>query len=212
MKINAIPLRASARATAIAALIFAMPVMAQESVIDPEPTVEDVAKTPLTTLNLARDPIPPVLLQARAAPYANQGISGCDDIRREVADLEAVLGDDFDTTPPEERAVSAGGVAQSLLGSLIPFRGVIRELSGAKAHEHNFREAISAGLMRRAYLKGIGQQLGCPYPASPAPAALISRLEAAQAAEESAREAAEAAGNEGESAPRVSNPVVQSTS
>ena len=132
--------------------------------------------TPLSDLNLRRDPIPDILLQARENPYESANLSDCDDIRREVGNLDAILGDDFDTTPPDERGISATGVAQRVIGSFIPFRGIIREISGANSHEYNFREAIGAGMMRRAYLKGIGREWECPYPASPAPRAMVARL------------------------------------
>ena len=102
--------------------------------------------------------------------------SDCHGIRREVADLDAVLGDDFDTAPPPERELTPTGVAQKVVGFFIPFRGIIREISGANSHEYQFREAIAAGLMRRAYLKGLGQQMGCPYPARPAPPGMMARL------------------------------------
>ncbi len=96
-----------------------------------------------------------------------------------------MLGDDFDTSPPEERDLSVTNLAQRVVGSFIPFRGIIREISGASAREFEFREAIAAGLMRRAYLKGVGQGLGCPYPASPATPELVARLNAIAAEQRS---------------------------
>lgn len=140
--------------------------------------------TPLTDLNLAQEEVAQVLLEARAEPYSRRGITGCNDILREVGNLDAVLGDDFDTDPPTERGISVTNLAQRVLGSFIPFRGVIRELSGARAQEFELREAIAAGLMRRAYLKGIGQEMDCPYPASPATPELVARLNAQRAADE----------------------------
>lgn len=149
----------------------------QRPVTSSEADVRDVALTPLTDLNLSRDPIPAVLIVARTAPYSREGIATCSDILRHVGDLDAVLGDDFDTRPPAERGISATNLVQRVIGSFIPFRGIIREISGANAHEFQFREAIAAGLMRRAYLKGVGQEMGCPYPASPAPPDLVERLQ-----------------------------------
>ena len=88
----------------------------------------------------------------------------------------------------EERKLSVGGVAQSVVGSFIPFRGIIREISGANKHEDELQDAIVAGMMRRAFLKGMGLKLGCAYPARPADAAtkarLIKQAEDAKAAEE----------------------------
>jgi hypothetical protein len=189
----------------------------QRPVTDRDASVRDVAMTPLTDLNLARDPIPEVLVYARNAPYARDGIEGCREILSEVANLDAVLGDDFDTSPPEERDLSVTNLAQRVVGSFIPFRGIIREISGASAREFEFREAIAAGLMRRAYLKGVGQELGCPYPASPATPELVARLNAIAAEQRAAQESGNSAQASPEPAPQVdengffSSPVIQPT-
>lgn len=170
----------TAAALCAAALVaaIALPASAQEDVTNRTPNVRDVAMTPLSDLNLEKDPIPEVLLRARSAPYVSDGLNTCTAVRSEVGDLDAVLGDDFDTRPPEERRFTPTGVAQRVIGMFIPFRGIIREVSGANSHEYEFREAIAAGLMRRAYLKGKGQEMGCPYPASPASPELLARLRA----------------------------------
>lgn len=185
-----------------------IPVQAQEDVTNNRPSVVDVAMTPLSDLNLSKDPIPVVLLRARTAPYESRGIANCADIRREVGDLDAVLGDDFDTAAPDRRGLTATGVAQSVVGFFIPFRGIIREISGANSHEYEFREAIAAGLMRRAYLKGKGQEMGCPYPASPASEELVSRL---QAAASQPSTAGRGLGTTDDGTQFVSQPVIQKT-
>lgn len=203
MTINAIPSLTCAAKLAVAAglAFYALPAAAQrQPVTEPETSVRDVAMTPLNDLNLAQDEIPSVLQQAVAEPYSRRGIANCSDILREVGDLDAVLGDDFDTDPPGDRDFSVTNLAQRVVGSFIPFRGIIREISGANAAEFRFREAIAAGLMRRAYLKGIGQEMDCPYPASPATPELVARLNAMRAADE-ARE-------DGEDQPEVSAPIV----
>jgi hypothetical protein len=187
MTINAIPsLTCAARLVVAAGLaLYALPAAAQrQPVTEPETSVRDVAMTPLSDLNLAQDEVPAVLELARAQPYSRQGIATCADILREVGNLDAVLGDDFDTDPPADRGMSVTSLAQRVVGSFIPFRGIIREISGANAAEFRAREAIAAGLMRRAYLKGIGQEMDCPYPASPASPELVARLNAQRAADE----------------------------
>lgn len=163
-------------AASLAALCVTAPAFAQEDVTERDPDAMDVAMTPLSDLNLAKDPIPEILLAARTDPYADEGLTDCMAIQTHIGDLDAVLGDDYDSRPPEERGVSAGGVAQRVVGMFIPFRGIIREISGANAHEYEFREAIGAGMMRRAYLKGLGEARGCPYPARPMTDDLRARL------------------------------------
>lgn len=128
---------------------------------NPGPTHASIDK-----LDLGRDPIPPILIQARKSPYALTNTGTCERIAQEMALLTAVLGEDYDTATARERP---GENAGQMLATLIPFRGVLREVSGAGRHEWEFRESISAGLMRRAYLKGRGEQMGCPYPARPFP-------------------------------------------
>ncbi|MFB0611246.1 hypothetical protein [Aurantiacibacter poecillastricola] len=161
-------------------MAFAAPAAAQDDVTDESVDMRDVAMTPLSDLNLARDPIPPILLWAEENPYANEGLETCRNIRKGIADLDAVLGDDIDTEAPDERRLTVTGVAQSAIGMFIPFRGIIREISGANEHEYEFRQAIAAGLMRRAYLKGLGEARDCPYPARPMPEEMYTALQDGQ--------------------------------
>lgn len=183
-------------ALVLAAGLLAMPAQARQDEprrINDDADARDVALTPLSDLNLSRDPIPEVLLAARTAPYDQAGLRNCRDLTGMVAQLDAALGPDFDTELPEDRNISPGNIAQRIVGSFIPFRGLIREISGANEHERDFREAIAAGMMRRAYLKGRGQAMGCSYPARPANAADLARINAERErlaqAEQSAGEA-----------------------
>lgn len=152
-------------------LLAASPAHAQMS--EEEPDVEDVARTPLEDFNIDSDDIPDVLIAAARDPYASDGLTSCNDIVGEVAALDQVLGADFDLAVDEEgRRISAGRVAQSVIGSFIPFRGIVREVSGANERRREVNTAITAGMVRRGFLKGLGQQRGCDYPASPRPAGL----------------------------------------
>ena len=58
-------------------------------------------------------------------------------------------------------------LAHSAVSSVIPYRGVVREVTGAEKRARSVNEALLAGTVRRAYLKGYGEMLGCAYPASP---------------------------------------------
>lgn len=160
-----------ASVAALTLLALAAPLAAQdepEVVRDREPDVRDIATTPIRDLNLSRDEIPPILQQAALAPYASDGLGGCGEIGRAIAALDAVLGADLDVASDEGGDISVGRIASSAVGSLIPFRGIVRELTGAAEHQRQFEEAIIAGAVRRGYLKGLGQQRGCAYPARPA--------------------------------------------
>ena len=180
-----IPARAIFAAAALA--LLAPPALAQsddesgdqkQPVTNEDVTARDVGMTPLTDLNLKKDPIPELLIQAEMDPYGTDGLSKCSDYIAEVRKFDAVLGVDYDVATPEERRISAGKVAQAVVGSFIPFRGILREVSGANKHQRDFREAILAGMMRRAFLKGMGLKLGCSYPARPADAETKARLNA----------------------------------
>ena len=132
-----------------------------------DPDVMDVARTPLEDFNIKSEDIPEVLLAAVLNPYEDTGISSCNDVVSRIAILDNVLGPDFDI-PQEERAnISAGRVAKTVVGSFVPFRGIVREVTGANKKRNERRLAFTAGMVRRGYLKGMGEARGCSYPAKP---------------------------------------------
>lgn len=143
-------------------------------------TAEDVVTKPFTDFNLKRDPIPPILQRAVTAPYWLQSRATCRSIGDEIGKLNLVLGDDLDIVQQEslmqKRENSVGNFAKSVVGSLIPFSGIIREISGANENERRWNLAIYAGSVRRAYLKGVGQQMRCGFPARPATARDVADL------------------------------------
>ena len=124
--------------------------------------VLDAVTQPLSDLNLRSKDIPLLLLRAQDAPYDLDGLGECEDLRKEVGALDEVLGPDADAPPSEEglfnKGLKAGG---NVLGGLIPFRGIVRQLSGAKAEQARWRAAIYAGVARRSYLKGFMQGKVC---------------------------------------------------
>jgi hypothetical protein len=139
--------------------------------------VPGVVQAPFEDANLIRIQIPPVLLEAQKAPYARPDPASCSQIADDVRDLDDALGDDFDSDQPEDVNVDAkhGRQAGELMVSamrdttedLIPFRSWVRRLSGAQAHANIVRTAVYAGRVRRAYLKGLGEAIGCRFPAAP---------------------------------------------
>lgn len=172
---------------------------------------KDVALTPLSDLNLKKGEIPQLLLDAEAQPYALSGLTRCPQIAAAIGELDAVLGEDIDVAQAKGRNISAGRAAQEALGSFIPFRGLIREVSGANSQQRKIQNAILAGTARRAFLKGVGQQRGCRYPARSATPAVIAQaqaeVEAAERARNQPKERKAARDRNG----AVSRPVVQPT-
>lgn len=121
---------------------------------------------PFRDVSLMRENPPEVLLRAAAEPYRLAPISGCLEIRSEVASLDSVLGPDIDTPSVDGKA--SGNDAISLVTDTIggilslPFRWVIRRVSGAEQRERDLANAILAGMVRRGYLKGVLRSMDCP--------------------------------------------------
>lgn len=137
-------------------------------------SVQGAAMTPLRDLNVMKVEIPEVLLAALKDPYTRPPRNWkCPALADLVRPLEAALGLDLDQLPsPDEDLMDRGkqtalSVAGDLAGGAIPFRGVVRRISGAAGHDKRVQSAILAGSVRRAYLKGLGEARGCPAPASP---------------------------------------------
>lgn len=177
-------------ATAVAAIIAAIaiaPALASapdKPIAEKDVTARDVAATPVTDLNLRKGEIPPVLTSAMQQAYDLRGISNCQQIASAIGELDAELGDDVDLPQTSERRTSSGRLAQSVVGSFIPFRGVIREMSGASGRDRTLQAAVLAGVARRAFLKGTGQARGCRYPARAATLEVFNRRQAEIEAEQ----------------------------
>jgi hypothetical protein len=135
--------------------------------------VTNAAAAPVHDLNLVRQKIPPVLLQALADPYAPPRPANCATIVADVQQLKDALGGDFDEpdNPQSPSLTTRRGVALTLLHGasemLLPFAGFVKTLTGAQKHDQLVVEAITAGSVRRGYLKGLGEAHGCPFPAYP---------------------------------------------
>jgi len=139
----------------------------------------DAATAPLVDLNVRRDQVPTVLLQAQANPYDRRNLNQCTTIGAEVARLDEALGPDRDEPPApdvptlSERAQDA--LAEGALDAIrnamtdfIPYRSWVRQLTGAQARSRMVQDAVEAGRLRRAFLKGLGMRANCAPPASPA--------------------------------------------
>lgn len=115
--------------------------------------------------------VPQKLLDIQDAPYSMSGLRGCAAIIKEVRELNAVLGPDVNETVDKslakKREETAGRVAGSAVGSIIPFGGLIGEVTGANAERRRYNTAVYAGTVRRGFLKGVGLQRGCKAPARP---------------------------------------------
>lgn len=122
---------------------------------------EDAAMTPAEDVNLKKRQIPDVLLSAQDDPYSRAETRNCSQINTAIGELDAVLGPDFDSGEASRTGLSATKVAKSVVGSFIPFRGVVREISGAAGAERRYNAAVDAGIARRGYLRGVARVRNC---------------------------------------------------
>lgn len=116
----------------------------------------------------------PTLEQALLDPYAAPSPRTCATLLAEVAGLDAALGPDLGpagAAPADRNGLGeelATDAIQGLVG--LPYRGIVRRVSGAAERERRLKQEVLAGFVRRAYLKGVGEGLACG-PASPPAAA-----------------------------------------
>ncbi len=154
------------RLAVTACLLLATPLLAQCSpaMQDGVTRAGDIATQPVRDVGLDKDEIPAALAAAIANPYALAGLRRCNQLGTALADLNAALGPDFSTIPAdaENRAgkiAEAGGKA--VVNSIIPFRGLVREFTGAAPAQRRLNAAIDAGYARRGFLRGVYTQRGC---------------------------------------------------
>jgi len=141
----------------------------QEEKKDDDKTLKkagDIVSQPARDVGIAKTKIPELLVQAQAQPYASPG-KGCKTVVARIAELNAVLGPDFggnskDNESKFGKLAAAGG--EAVVNTLIPFRGLVREVSGAAPAERRREAAINAGLARRGYLRGLAVSRGCKLP------------------------------------------------
>lgn len=167
------------RTPGLALTLLLMPMACSKPEATP-PVVHQLAgaaATPLNDLNLLHAKIPAALLSALKAPYAPPVDPTCAGLAVEIQALDAALGEDLDAPKGPgpslaergraELDEAAVGAVKSSAEALIPFRGWVRKLTGAERASRQVTKAIAAGIVRRAYLKGLGQGQGCPPPAAP---------------------------------------------
>jgi len=151
-----------ALAAAALLLLLAGPALGVQG--QPSPA-EEIATQPLRDLGIMPTEIAEVLQRAEAGPYALTGLRGCSQLRAAVAELDRALGPDWDRRAAGGREDPVEQIAQAGLrtgvGALIPFRGVVREVTGSAAAERRLRMAVQAGQARRGFLRGVMRERGC---------------------------------------------------
>lgn len=143
------------------------------------PGVNEAVKAPLRDLNLVNDDVPVVLVHAYAKPYDSDGLTTCAAVNDQVAALDLALGPDVDIprTGLEREGMFAKGrdmagdaaldAVRSATTGVIPVRSWVRRFSGANQAEKEAKAIVLSGEVRRGFLKAIGLELHCDWPAAP---------------------------------------------
>ena len=130
----------------------------------------DALVAPLRDLNLMRKSTPEVLLTAAKSPYRLPDAITCETLAQEIAQLDSVLGPDIDTVASDmslslrgQQMASDAAVdaVEDLTTGWIPYRGLVRQVTGASKHQRMREGAERAGVIRRAYLKGMKARENC---------------------------------------------------
>jgi len=160
----------------LALLLSACSTHKNTSKSDTPQQIGEAVTAPLKDLNLIKAAIPAPLRSAQKNPYAIPADTSCTALTREISDLNEVLGADLDAPASDKNESlltrinvvdeSVSAIRKTTEGA-VPFRNWVRKLSGAERKSKAVAAAITAGSIRRAYLKGIGQANKCQAPAAP---------------------------------------------
>ena len=124
----------------------------------------DIGTQPVRDVGIMKREVPPILVKAQNDPYSLKGLKTCKQLATEVSNLNAVLGPDYvvGNEVKENRAgklAEAGG--KTVINTIIPFRGLVRELTGAAPADRRLNAALDAGYARRGFLRGVHAKQGC---------------------------------------------------
>ncbi len=119
-----------------------------------------IASQPARDVGASKTKIPPVLETAAEDPYTLKGLATCGAMAAKLGELDQALGPDFDDGPQKGESIAKIG-GKAVVNSIIPFRGVVREVSGAAAADRRLAAATDAGIAQRGFLRGVYQTRGC---------------------------------------------------
>lgn len=124
----------------------------------------EIVTQPARDVGAVSTDIPPVLVKASEDPYSLKGLNSCKQLASAVKELNEALGPDF-AVGNEKKENRAGKLAEAggktIVNTLIPFRGLVREITGAAPAQRRLNAAIDAGYARRGFLRGVHSMKGC---------------------------------------------------
>jgi hypothetical protein len=109
-------------------------------------------------LGLTGANIPDLLKTVQADPYHAPAEPACQSIPQEILALDQVLGPDVDG---EQAKSSKVHMAMNYARGMIPYRGYVRFLTRADSKDKALQRAVTAGIARRAFLRGLEAHLQC---------------------------------------------------
>lgn len=134
--------------------------------------------TPFEDVGIKKQSIPEKLQQIVDNPYTLPQQPTCESVQAEIVELDNLLGPDVCTpsnkigfvgsSKGEYVEKGAGFARDHAVGmvsskvNIIPFRGIVRRISGAEKHVKLVERSYQAGKLRRAFLKGLLVSGGCP--------------------------------------------------
>ena len=123
-----------------------------------------IGMQPARDVGLSKRKIPPVLEDALANPYGIRSLKTCAQLAAAVRTLNDALGPDYEAGGEyrENRAgkLAAAG-AKSVINSIIPYRSLVREITGAAPADRHMNAVVDAGLARRGFLRGVQYKQRC---------------------------------------------------
>lgn len=145
-----------------------------DTVADTFESAVDTVKSPLVDVGISKKDIPQKLQITANNPYASLSSYKCKAIIAELTELDELLGPDpygivaGQEAPKKGQYLETGvsfaqNQAIGMVGSkvnFIPFRSVVRKISGADSHAKAVSRAYESGQLRRAFLKGVIQSNG----------------------------------------------------
>ena len=121
----------------------------------------DIATQPARGVGAVKTKVPPVLQEAADDPYSLDGLSKCGDIRAAITDLSGALGPDYEGSVDRKKSRKIKVTGNTVAGLIVPFRGVVREVSGAASAQRELNAATDAGFARRGFLRGTYEARRC---------------------------------------------------
>ena len=125
----------------------------------------EIVTQPARDVGVSKKEIPPVLVKASEDPYGLKGVKTCKQLAAAITELNDVLGPDFVASDEPKKENRAGKLAEAggkmVVNSLLPFRGLVREISGAAPAQRRLNAAIDAGYARRGFLRGVHKARRC---------------------------------------------------